>query len=162
MKNDHLPIYGVGPFYAVGIMIVSVMAIIISYLGILDFGKFTITKIPFTILGILIFVCGFKVWFEGAFKIDKYIINNKLCTDGIYSIVRNPCYSGIMLMCTGILLINNNLCLLILPVLYWIVMTILMKNTEEKWLIKLYGKEYIQYCRRVNRCIPWFSKRGKN
>ncbi len=33
-----------------------------------------------------------------------------------------------------------------------------MKNTEEKWLLELYGIEYANYCKRVNRCIPWFSK----
>lgn len=34
-------------------------------------------------------------------------------------------------------------------------MTVLMKNTEEKWLYALYGQEYLDYCKRVNRCIPW-------
>ena len=38
---------------------------------------------------------------------------------------------------------------------YWIFMTVLMKCTEEKWLKNLYGGEYEEYCRRVNRCIPW-------
>ena len=38
---------------------------------------------------------------------------------------------------------------------YWIFMTVLMKCTEEKWLKDLYGWEYEEYCRRVNRCIPW-------
>ena len=34
----------------------------------------------------------------------------------------------------------------------------LLKNTEEKWLEELYGQEYIDYCKKVNRCIPWFPK----
>lgn len=38
-------------------------------------------------------------------------------------------------------------------------MTVLMKHTEEKWLKNLYGKEYEEYCKRVNRCIPWFKKK---
>lgn len=33
-----------------------------------------------------------------------------------------------------------------------------MKHTEEKWLAALYGREYADYCKRVNRCIPWFPK----
>ena len=28
-------------------------------------------------------------------------------------------------------------------------MTVLMKNTEEKWLLELYGIEYANYCKRV-------------
>lgn len=52
----------------------------------------------------------------------------------------------------------GNFILLILPFVYWIFMTVLMKNTEEKWLSELYGDEYAAYCRRVNRCIPFPSK----
>ena len=41
----------------------------------------------------------------------------------------------------------------------WLIMTIALKNTEEKWLLDLYGNEYEEYKKRVNRCIPWFPKR---
>lgn len=33
--------------------------------------------------------------------------------------------------------------------------------TIKKWLKNLYGREYEEYCRRVNRCIPWLLKSGK-
>jgi hypothetical protein len=36
-------------------------------------------------------------------------------------------------------------------------MIIVLKKTEEKWLYKMYGEEYLDYCKRVNRCIPWFK-----
>ena len=39
------------------------------------------------------------------------------------------------------------------------IMTIFLKNTEEKWLSELYGQEYLDYCKRVNRCIPWSPKK---
>ena len=29
---------------------------------------------------------------------------------------------------------------------------------SEKWLYNLYGEEYAPYCKKVNRCIPWFKK----
>lgn len=100
---------------------------------------------------------------DTRFRIDKYIKGNTLCTDGIYAWVRNPCYSGIMLMCTGTLLMANNFILLILAVIYWIFMTVLMKNTEEKWLLELYDEAYSEYCRKVNRCIPFPGREyGKN
>ncbi|MCM1365470.1 MAG: isoprenylcysteine carboxylmethyltransferase family protein [Faecalibacterium sp.] len=158
-NNEHLPVYGVGPIYGICIIAVTVIAIVLSCMDILSVGKITALKLPFIIIGILIAISGFVVWFKAAFKIDKYIVSNELCTDGIYGIVRNPCYSGIMLMCTGSLFIANNLLLLILPFVYWIAMTILMKHTEEKWLYELYGKEYTDYCKKVNRCIPWFARK---
>ena len=34
-------------------------------------------------------------------------------------------------------------------------MTITLINTEEKWLLDIYGDEYEAYKKRVNRCIPW-------
>jgi len=38
-------------------------------------------------------------------------------------------------------------------------MTIFLIYTEEKWLKDLYGQEYIEYCKKVNRCISWFQKK---
>ncbi len=29
---------------------------------------------------------------------------------------------------------------------------------EEKWLLDLYGEEYVEYKKHVNRCIPWKRK----
>ena len=40
----------------------------------------------------------------------------------------------------------------------WAIMTIALINTEEKWLLKLYGDEYAEYKKHVNRCIPWKRK----
>lgn len=48
-----------------------------------------------------------------------------------------------------------------LPVVFWPFLTALMKRTEEKRLLERFGQEYADYCRRVNRCIPWFPRRIK-
>lgn len=130
-------------------------------MGLLDIFKFQQTRTLFLIIGALAFISGFIMWFIAAFRIDKYIKSNELYTGGIYSWVRNPCYSGIMSMCTGAIFITNNTILLILPILYWIFMTVLMKSTVEKWLKDLYGNLYIEYCKEVNRCIPFPRKYKK-
>ena len=156
-SKGHLPVYGVGPIYGVCIIAATIIGIVLSCMNVLSAGKYPALKIPFIAIGILISAIGLFVWFKAAFRIDQYIVSNKLCTDGIYAIVRNPCYSGIMLMCTGALFMANNLLLLILPFVYWIAMTVLMKRTEEKWLYNLYGQEYADYCKKVNRCIPWLK-----
>lgn len=164
MKKEHLPIYGVGPFYGAGIIVTTIIGIILSITGVIKTGKLDKAGLiaGFIGIGFVIFLLGFFVWKAAAIgskSIDKYIESNTLCTTGVYSIVRNPCYSGIMLMCTGLLFMTHNLWLLILPFVYWLAMTILMKHTEEKWLLKLYGQEYVLYCKKVNRCIPWFPKK---
>lgn len=34
-----------------------------------------------------------------------------------------------------------------------------MNMGKEKKHLPLYGQEYVDYCKKVNRCIPWFPKR---
>ena len=79
-------------------------------------------------------------------------------TTGIYGLVRNPILSGHLLVNTGVLLWAFNWFLIILPFLYWLYLTVLLRATEEKWLQALYGREYTEYKKLVNLCIPWFPK----
>ncbi len=46
-----------------------------------------------------------------------------------------------------------------LPFVFWVLLTVMMQAAEEKWLLAQFGDEYKEYCKRVNRCIPWFPKR---
>ncbi len=111
--------------------------------------------------GTVLIVTGALIWYIGAMRsgMDENITENKLKTDGIYSCVRNPMYSGIWILNIGATLMCHNLWTLIVPVINWLIMTVVLINTEEKWLAGLYGREYEDYKRRVNRCIPWFPKK---
>ena len=53
----------------------------------------------------------------------------------------------------------HNAWMLILPLLDWVIITIALINTEEKWLLDLYGEEYAEYKKHVNRCIPWIPRK---
>jgi len=90
---------------------------------------------------------------------DESIAENKLQTGGIYAWVRNPMYSGWWMAITGLSLMWHNFMVLPFVVVNWIILTVVLKNTEEKWLLNLYGKEYEEYKKRVNRCIPWIPRR---
>ena len=159
-KKKHLPLYGVGPIYGVTIIIMTVIGITLSEKGYFSSGQYDFLKGPFLGIGIILIAFGIVIWFAAAVfaKIDSNILDNRLVTTGIYAYVRNPLYSAFMIVCTGTVLCFNNLWLLILPITYWTFMTALMKSTEEKWLKELYGQEYINYCKNVNRCIPWFKR----
>ena len=113
------------------------------------------------IAGGLLILMGGGVWFTGALRsdMDTSITENKLQTKGIYSWVRNPMYSGCWMMIVGTTFMWHNAWTLVLPLIDWAIMTIALINTEEKWLLDLYGKEYAEYKKRVNRCIPWFPKK---
>ena len=163
-QKDCLPIYGVGPYYGAFVIISALIGMALAFFGFLEGGALSdgLLKKIFLTIGFLLILFGIAIWAPAALGkgcIDKYIKTNTLCTEGVYRFVRNPCYSGIMIAFTGGLFLMQNLYLLILPFCYWIGMTVLMKHSEEKWLLKLYGKSYEDYCRRVNRCIPWFPKK---
>ena len=160
MKKNHLPILGVGPMYVITIILMTVISIILSTTRMIPIITFTNIRWIFVLSGILCFIIGITLWLKAVIidRLDTHIIKNELVTTGVYAYVRNPVYSAFMFVCTGVLLIYGNLVLLVLPIIYWGFMTILMKLTEEKWLEDLYGKEYVQYRQRVNRCIPWKGK----
>ena len=63
-------------------------------------------------------------------------------------------YVGVWFINIGVLLLWHNLWLLILLPVHWMILTVVLKNTEEKWLLDLYGAEYAEYKARVNRLIP--------
>ena len=57
-------------------------------------------------------------------RLSKNIKENKLKTNGSYRYVRNPRYSTFLLVEIGLALVCHNLYLLIIPLLFWIEMTI--------------------------------------
>ena len=155
-KKQHLPMMGVGPIYGAVIIAVTVISVITGKSTTFQTCRVTFLKIPLLIIGILLIILGVYLWAGALFrsKIDSHIVENRLATTGVYALVRNPIYSAFMLFCTGALMIAGNLFFLPLFFFYWIFVTVLMKCTEERWLKNLYGREYEEYCRRVNRCIP--------
>ena len=161
MEKGNLPILGVGPLYVVTIILMTIISITLSATGIIPVITFANFQWIFILIGILCFIIGITLWLKAVIidRLDTHIIKNELVTTGVYAYVRNPVYSAFMFVCTGVLLIYGNLVLLVLPIIYWGFMTVLMKLTEEKWLEDLYGKEYVQYRQRVNRCIPWKGKK---
>ena len=126
-----------------------------------EFGEIAVLNIPLKIVGAGLILFGVCLYLAAAFHSKVYdgITHNKLVKTGVYGIVRNPIYSAFLLACTGAVCLTNNLVLFVAPVLGWAFMTIVLKLSEEKWLKNLYGNEYVMYCKRVNRCIPWFAKK---
>ena len=159
-EKNHLPLFGVGPVIIAFQILSTVVGIMASYCGYFNAVKIELLNIPLKIVGVGLMVFGFFLNYSAKHKskLFKMVAENKLITTGVYSIVRNPVYSAVFLACTGAVCISNNLILFFIPVICWIYMTIFLKLTEEKWLIDLYGQEYIEYSKRVNRCIPWFPK----
>ena len=159
-KQNHMSYFGVGPIYVIVTFILTAIAVYIGKMQYFSIGKIQIMKIPLFILGIVLIVLGIVLWVQAVIisRIDKNITENKLLTTGAYAWVRNPIYSAFTIVFTGILCVQNNLILLVLPFIYWLFLSIIVKK-EETILEKIFGQEYLIYKSKVNRCIPWFPKR---
>lgn len=159
-RETKLPIFGVGPIYVITCLLLTIVGLVLNYYGFLSSGKVPKAQIFMSVIGGLFIIGGITLWIKSVLfqKISEEIKAGHLVTDGVYSIVRNPIYSAFIFIFTGCLLLASNLYLLVLPCIFWVYLTILMKLTEEKWLKEKFGEEYIAYCKKVNRVIPWFRK----
>lgn len=153
-ENNHLPVFGVGPYLIGLIIIMTLLFFVLSFYNIIPVYKSN--QIILSVLGFILIVIGTIFWLSANFnsRIDDGIRNNQLITTGIYSKVRHPIYAAFLYAVTGAILIFDNLFLLFLPVIFWLILTVVIKNTEEKWLIECYGDYYLIYSRKVNRFIP--------
>ncbi len=160
-EGQKLPMFGIGPYLIYGIAFLKAVVIVLtSYVfkvGILE----DIWVWIFRIAGGIAIILGIAIWFIGAMRsgLDENITENKLKTDGIYSWVRNPMYTGCWFIMIGTSFMWHNYWMLPMILIDWVIFTIVLKNTEEKWLLDVYGKDYEEYKKRVNRCIPWIPKR---
>lgn len=157
-KKGHLPIIGVGPMIVIPQLGLTICGCIFSKMGIIPQIKLGMLKIPCVLFGTFLILVGIYLWIYANFKdhINVGIKNNHLITTGVYALTRNPIYSAFFLVCCGAILWMNNLLLLLIPIICWLYMTIYLQQTEEKWLLDLYGKEYVEYCEKTNRIIPWW------
>lgn len=164
MKSQEfkMPAFGVGPIYVFTCLILTIVALCLHFKGYLYQGEVNKGKIIFIIGGILLILFGIYLWLQAVIveKINKKVKEKKLITSGVYSFVRNPVYSAFIFIFTGTLLLKANYFLLILPFIFWAFLTILMKNTEEKWLKNEFEKEYEIYLKEVNRVIPWIRRKS--
>lgn len=160
-SDKALPVLGIGPFYLLSCLILMLIGFKLKNNQLFKIGDISKMKTPLMFIGAIFIVVGVAVWIYAVIiqKISEEIKNGKLITKGIYSFVRNPIYTAFIFVFTGILIMGSNLFLLILPILFWINLTVILKLTEEKWLLEKFGDEYVDYCKVVNRIIPWFPKK---
>lgn len=156
MDENHLPVFGVGPYLITAIGIATLTSFILSYYHMIPIYQIRQLNMVFLISGIILIFAGALCWLMAVFnsKFDENIRANNLITTGIYAYIRHPIYSAFLYIATGMILIWQNIILFILPVIFWAFLSFAMKKTEEKWLKELYGDDYIEYSKHVNRFIP--------
>lgn len=86
----------------------------------------------------------------------RVLEGHRLVTEGPYSVVRNPIYTGMfgMLLATG-LAISHWIALLIAVIVYAIG-TAIRVHSEEKLLRGAFGEDFEAYARKVPAVVPFF------
>ncbi len=101
------------------------------------------------------FLVGFCIF--GRLWSALYIAGNKttnLITEGPYSMVRNPLYFFSFLGAIGLGLVTENLLIIFLIVLLFMIYYPFVIIGEEKRLLEVHGDEFLNYMKHVPRFIP--------
>ena len=155
-KHQKIPTYGAAPYLYITLLVLNLTGLLLSQSvfesGLLKGGF----KDLFYLIGfLLMFVAARIQWLSGVKSfISTSIQTFELKTTGIYARTRNPIYFSWWLSGIGSILTMHNVWLLILIPIQWVILTVVIRNTEEKGLYELHGEAYKDYCARVNRWIP--------
>ena len=150
--------FGIGPVF-------GIIAIGLTAFGIIFRDKWVfasgipssqVLRYMYVGIGVFLMLCGGKVWMDAVMtaRVSEYIRTNRLCRESVYAWTRNPIYMAILFICTGALFISGNVYMYAIPILLWAILTLLLKKTEEKVLLKRFGAEYEDYMIEVNRILP--------
>jgi len=121
-----------------------------------SFTQDSMTDILFEISGLFFLtICSVsRLWalmYIGGFK------RRELITDGPYSIVRNPLYVSSLIGAIGIGLASENLLILAVILLFYLLYYPFTILAEEKKLADKFGNDYIEYAGRTPRFWPKLS-----
>lgn len=114
---------------------------------------------PIRILGWTL-VAGWICWHAWCVKtIRSWWNKSRLCTTGPFRFVRHPMYAGgALLLGTGLALILNSWILILCPILWCFILSVLVRK-EEKMMEAVFGEEYRGYAARTGCLLPRFFRK---
>ena len=155
-NHQKLPTYGAARYLYISMLVLNLTGLLLSQ-SVLQSGLLTGGfRDLFYLVGFLLMIIAARIqWLCGVKSFISISIQTmEFKTTGIYARTRNPIYFSWWLSSIGITLTMHNLWLLILIPIQWVLLTVVIRITDEKWLYKLHGEAYKDYCARVNRWLP--------
>ncbi|MFC2137447.1 methyltransferase family protein [Bacteroidota bacterium] len=114
---------------------------------------------PYNLLGLLFIPVGIYLvinpWysFKNHNTPEDFSESTALVKDGLYKYSRNPMYLGGIFILIGLAITTCNLCALIAPFLFFIIMNYMFIPFEEEKMNNTFGDEYKIYKNKVRRWI---------
>ena len=127
-KKDSLPVYGVGPYLIAPMFIISILGLILSYYNMIPVYKIDSMYWLFVGLAVVLILDAAFLWLAAVRMSDISKRIEKF---------------------------SQNIYLFILPIIFWIILSIALARTEEKWLTDKFGNDYVLYAQTTNRFVPF-------
>ena len=105
------------------------------------------------LFGLVIDMWAWTLFRKKKTTLNPYKVPSKLETGNIFKIGRNPRYLGMNLVLWGLSILLGSLITFIFPIIFVLIINKLFIALEEKNLEERFGREYINYKRRVRRWI---------
>ena len=111
-------------------------------------------------LGMVWLISGLIVYLSGIIFTIVAVSNfatspkDRVITNGLYRISRNPMYVGVLLVLLGEVLCAESASLLIYTLGVFLLFNIFIRLYEEPTLKRTFGQQYEDYCKAVPRWVP--------
>ena len=79
---------------------------------------------------------------------------NELVVGGMFSVSRNPIYSGMLMLGIGFIVLVPHILMLLFALLSFMGFDLQVRKVEEPYLRSVHGERYEIYCQRVGRYLP--------
>ena len=95
-ENEHLLVFGIGPYMMGTIVLVSAILILLSIYHII--ANYPANPIMMSAIGVILIILGALFWLSAVLnsRITQKVEENQLVTTGIYGIVRHPIYAAFL------------------------------------------------------------------
>ncbi|WP_131536533.1 methyltransferase family protein [Pedobacter nototheniae] len=133
-----------------------------GYLSQFESTRITFFQPYFFYFGMLIAILGFILRFVAiqqlgkSFTVDVQIAKNQqLKQDGLYATLRHPSYTGVLMAFLGLAITFSNWLSLVVICIPIFIAFIYRITIEENVLKNEFGDEYVEYCKKTKRLIPY-------
>jgi protein-S-isoprenylcysteine O-methyltransferase Ste14 len=144
--------WGIGPKFAIVSIVVGLIMITVNYNY---FPSLILSYNPYMFwFGVALLLIGIAIFVMATIQVHRGFNRGRLITNGVYAYIRHPVYAvWILFIVPGLLLITGLLFLIVMPFVMYAWFRVLIVE-EEEYLEQKFGREYLDYKRRVNAIIP--------
>ena len=140
--------------------VIGLFYLVVAYFIDLIFDVYRIISYPYTLIGVLFLMFGFfiatkalKVFNKVGTTKDPFGEPTALGTEGVFKYSRNPMYVGLVSITFGIAILFGSIVFFLAPLKLFLTLNFYFIPKEEKKLEKIFGKNYLDYKKKVRRWL---------